>query len=152
MTRINLYFSCLIWVDDLDNKNHIVAGVWFMHCHLEVHTSWGLKMAWIVLNGKLPNQKLLPPPADLPKCWLYDSLLGPFWPKTCLKLLFFFYLFVYFNHFDLMNPRPDPFFGFWHWLINLSEIVFLILVELRKKWRICILTSTFQNVNTKRSL
>ncbi|KAI9195572.1 hypothetical protein LWI28_016225 [Acer negundo] len=43
-------------------------GVWFMHCHLEVHTSWGLKMAWIVLNGKLPNQKLLPPPSDLPKC------------------------------------------------------------------------------------
>ncbi|GAU49270.1 hypothetical protein TSUD_176310 [Trifolium subterraneum] len=43
-------------------------GVWFMHCHLEVHTSWGLKMAWIVLDGKLPNQKLFPPPADLPKC------------------------------------------------------------------------------------
>ncbi|XWS42818.1 hypothetical protein CRYUN_Cryun16bG0046800 [Craigia yunnanensis] len=43
-------------------------GVWFMHCHLEVHTSWGLKMAWIVLDGKLPNQKLQPPPADLPKC------------------------------------------------------------------------------------
>jgi len=44
------------------------AGVWFMHCHLEVHTSWGLKMAWLVLDGKLPNQKLFPPPADLPKC------------------------------------------------------------------------------------
>ncbi|OAY37901.1 laccase-17 [Manihot esculenta] len=43
-------------------------GVWFMHCHLEVHTSWGLKMAWVVLDGKLPNQKLHPPPADLPKC------------------------------------------------------------------------------------
>ncbi|KAH6798418.1 laccase 17 [Perilla frutescens var. frutescens] len=43
-------------------------GVWFMHCHLEVHTSWGLKMAWLVLDGNLPNQKLLPPPSDLPKC------------------------------------------------------------------------------------
>ncbi|KAI3875858.1 hypothetical protein MKX03_023781 [Papaver bracteatum] len=43
-------------------------GVWFMHCHLEIHTSWGLKMAWLVLDGKLPSQKLLPPPADLPKC------------------------------------------------------------------------------------
>ncbi|KAL7599462.1 hypothetical protein Lser_V15G23247 [Lactuca serriola] len=43
-------------------------GVWFMHCHLEVHTGWGLKMAWLVLDGELPNQKLLPPPADLPKC------------------------------------------------------------------------------------
>ncbi|XP_052172012.1 laccase-17-like [Diospyros lotus] len=43
-------------------------GVWFMHCHLEVHTSWGLKMAWVVMDGKLRNQKLPPPPSDLPKC------------------------------------------------------------------------------------
>ncbi|KAK3135379.1 hypothetical protein QOZ80_5BG0418210 [Eleusine coracana subsp. coracana] len=43
-------------------------GVWFMHCHLEVHMSWGLKMAWLVLDGKLPNQKLPPPPSDLPQC------------------------------------------------------------------------------------
>ncbi|KAF8395144.1 hypothetical protein HHK36_019085 [Tetracentron sinense] len=43
-------------------------GVWFMHCHFDVHTSWGLRMAWIVLDGDLPNQKLPPPPSDLPKC------------------------------------------------------------------------------------
>ncbi|KAK8514805.1 hypothetical protein V6N12_057701 [Hibiscus sabdariffa] len=43
-------------------------GVWFMHCHLDVHTSWGLRMAWIVLDGPGPNQKLQPPPSDLPKC------------------------------------------------------------------------------------
>ncbi|KAJ4704648.1 Laccase [Melia azedarach] len=43
-------------------------GVWFMHCHLEVHTSWGLKMAWLVNDGKGPKQKLPPPPSDLPKC------------------------------------------------------------------------------------
>ncbi|KAL2933586.1 Laccase-17 [Bienertia sinuspersici] len=43
-------------------------GVWFMHCLLEVHMSWGLKMAWIVLDGKKKNQKLPPPPSDLPKC------------------------------------------------------------------------------------
>ncbi|KAH6762083.1 laccase 17 [Perilla frutescens var. hirtella] len=43
-------------------------GVWFMHCHLEVHTSWGLKMAWIVMDGSRRNQKLPPPPPDLPKC------------------------------------------------------------------------------------
>ncbi|MCD7457007.1 Beta-galactosidase (Lactase) [Datura stramonium] len=43
-------------------------GVWFMHCHLEVHTSWGLKMAWMVMDGKGPKQKLPRPPADLPKC------------------------------------------------------------------------------------
>ncbi|KAJ4979836.1 hypothetical protein NE237_010616 [Protea cynaroides] len=43
-------------------------GVWFMHCHFEVHISWGLRMAWVVLDGNLPNQKLPPPPSDLPKC------------------------------------------------------------------------------------
>ncbi|XP_047070229.1 laccase-4-like [Lolium rigidum] len=43
-------------------------GVWFMHCHLEVHTTWGLRMAWLVLDGNLPSQKILPPPSDLPKC------------------------------------------------------------------------------------
>ncbi|KAH7553808.1 hypothetical protein JRO89_XS12G0059700 [Xanthoceras sorbifolium] len=43
-------------------------GVWFMHCHLEVHTTWGLKMAFLVNNGKGPNESLLPPPSDLPKC------------------------------------------------------------------------------------
>eukprot|EP00257_Ricinus_communis_P011007 XP_002531561.2 laccase-17 isoform X1 [Ricinus communis] len=43
-------------------------GVWLMHCHFDVHLSWGLRMAWIVLDGKLPNQKLPPPPKDLPKC------------------------------------------------------------------------------------
>ncbi|GAB2288429.1 Laccase-22 [Dionaea muscipula] len=43
-------------------------GVWFMHCHLEVHTTWGLKMAFVVDNGKGPKESLLPPPIDLPKC------------------------------------------------------------------------------------
>uniref|UniRef100_A0A7C9AWL5 Plastocyanin-like domain-containing protein n=1 Tax=Opuntia streptacantha TaxID=393608 RepID=A0A7C9AWL5_OPUST len=43
-------------------------GVWFMHCHLEVHTSWGLKMAWLVMDGQGKKQKLPPPPSDLPKC------------------------------------------------------------------------------------
>ncbi|XP_047176582.1 laccase-17-like [Vigna umbellata] len=43
-------------------------GVWFMHCHLDLHTSWGLRMAWLVLDGAGPNQKLQPPPSDLPKC------------------------------------------------------------------------------------
>ncbi|XP_020236824.1 laccase-4 [Cajanus cajan] len=43
-------------------------GVWFMHCHLEIHTTWGLKMAFVVDNGKGPNESLLPPPSDLPRC------------------------------------------------------------------------------------
>ncbi|KAK6249776.1 hypothetical protein SCA6_003781 [Theobroma cacao] len=43
-------------------------GVWFIHCHLEEHTSWGLAMAFVVENGPLPSQSLLPPPEDLPQC------------------------------------------------------------------------------------
>ncbi|KAJ4979387.1 hypothetical protein NE237_010167 [Protea cynaroides] len=43
-------------------------GVWFLHCHLEVHTTWGLKMAFVVDNGKGPNESLIPPPSDLPTC------------------------------------------------------------------------------------
>ncbi|GAU13402.1 hypothetical protein TSUD_126980 [Trifolium subterraneum] len=46
----------------------VSLGVWFMHCHLEIHTTWGLKMAFVVDNGKGPNESLLPPPSDLPKC------------------------------------------------------------------------------------
>ncbi|XP_038685610.1 laccase-4-like [Tripterygium wilfordii] len=43
-------------------------GVWFFHCHLEVHTTWGLKMPFLVENGEGPNESILPPPKDLPKC------------------------------------------------------------------------------------
>ncbi|KAJ4972163.1 hypothetical protein NE237_005262 [Protea cynaroides] len=43
-------------------------GVWFMHCHLELHTMWGLKMAFVVDNGKSPEESVLPPPSDLPQC------------------------------------------------------------------------------------
>ncbi|KAK6935763.1 Multicopper oxidase, type 1 [Dillenia turbinata] len=45
-----------------------LTGVWFMHCHLELHTIWGLKMAFVVESGKCPDESLLPPPTDLPKC------------------------------------------------------------------------------------
>ncbi|XVE96703.1 hypothetical protein REPUB_Repub02eG0245700 [Reevesia pubescens] len=43
-------------------------GVWFMHCHLELHTMWVLKMAFVVENGKSPEDSIIPPPKDLPPC------------------------------------------------------------------------------------
>nr|CAD1834262.1 unnamed protein product [Ananas comosus var. bracteatus] len=43
-------------------------GVWFMHCHLEVHTTWGLKMAFVVEDGNGPEESILPPPKNLPPC------------------------------------------------------------------------------------
>lgn len=62
-------FSLFIrYIVEIDLDDDMATGVWFMHCHIEAHTSWGLRMAWVVMDGKLPNQKLLPPPSDLPKC------------------------------------------------------------------------------------
>ncbi|XVF33137.1 hypothetical protein REPUB_Repub17cG0142300 [Reevesia pubescens] len=43
-------------------------GVWFMHCHLDIHQSWGLGAVLIVENGKGELETLPHPPADLPRC------------------------------------------------------------------------------------
>ncbi|GAB4862067.1 hypothetical protein Ancab_037321 [Ancistrocladus abbreviatus] len=43
-------------------------GVWFLHCHLDRHMTWGMDMAFITLNGKTSDAKLLPPPPDMPRC------------------------------------------------------------------------------------
>ncbi|KAG6415026.1 hypothetical protein SASPL_122427 [Salvia splendens] len=43
-------------------------GVWFMHCHLELHTGWGLKMAFVVEDGPDKDHAVRPPPKDLPQC------------------------------------------------------------------------------------
>ncbi|KAL9317728.1 hypothetical protein ACSQ67_014245 [Phaseolus vulgaris] len=43
-------------------------GVWFMHCHLERHQSWGMQTVFIVKNGNSSKQILPPPPPDMPPC------------------------------------------------------------------------------------
>ncbi|KAK6135768.1 hypothetical protein DH2020_030463 [Rehmannia glutinosa] len=43
-------------------------GVWLLHCHLDVHITWGLAMAFLVENGVSELQTLEAPPADLPVC------------------------------------------------------------------------------------
>ncbi|RZC01523.1 Laccase-6 isoform D [Glycine soja] len=43
-------------------------GVWYMHCHLDIHKSWGLGMVFIVNNGKGELESLPHPPPDLPQC------------------------------------------------------------------------------------
>nr|XP_043624613.1 laccase-6 [Erigeron canadensis] len=43
-------------------------GVWFMHCHLEIHLTWGLAVTLIVKNGQGPMEILPHPPADMPRC------------------------------------------------------------------------------------
>ncbi|KAF3619459.1 putative leucine-rich repeat receptor-like protein kinase IMK3-like [Capsicum annuum] len=43
-------------------------GVWLMHCHLDVHITWGLAMAFLVENGISELESLEAPPEDLPVC------------------------------------------------------------------------------------
>ncbi|KAK3001773.1 hypothetical protein RJ639_020857, partial [Escallonia herrerae] len=43
-------------------------GVWFMHCHLERHLTWGMDTVFIVKNGECPDESILPPPPDMPEC------------------------------------------------------------------------------------
>ncbi|XP_078179370.1 putative laccase-9 [Carex rostrata] len=43
-------------------------GVWFMHCHFERHTVWGMDMVFITKNGNSTNAKMLPRPHDMPRC------------------------------------------------------------------------------------
>ncbi|KAK0592240.1 hypothetical protein LWI29_015636 [Acer saccharum] len=43
-------------------------GVWLMHCHLDVHITWGLAMAFLVEDGVGELQSLQAPPLDLPQC------------------------------------------------------------------------------------
>jgi len=44
------------------------VGVWIMHCHLDVHITWGLAMAFLVEDGVGELEMLEAPPADLPVC------------------------------------------------------------------------------------
>ncbi|GAB4833916.1 hypothetical protein Ancab_032163 [Ancistrocladus abbreviatus] len=43
-------------------------GVWLLHCHLDLHLSWGLSTALVVDNGGTPSSTLPPPPSDFPTC------------------------------------------------------------------------------------
>ncbi|XP_050269245.1 laccase-14-like isoform X2 [Quercus robur] len=43
-------------------------GVWYMHCHLERHATWGMDTVIIVKNGTTSATSIRPPPANLPTC------------------------------------------------------------------------------------
>jgi laccase len=43
-------------------------GVWFMHCHFERHTIWGMDMVFVTKNGHGTGEKMLPRPHDMPHC------------------------------------------------------------------------------------
>ncbi|BFG40987.1 hypothetical protein CerSpe_272610 [Prunus speciosa] len=43
-------------------------GVWFMHCHLERHSRWGMDTVLIVRNGNTSESTIRGPPAYMPPC------------------------------------------------------------------------------------
>ncbi|XP_071694278.1 laccase-15-like [Rutidosis leptorrhynchoides] len=43
-------------------------GVWFLHCHLERHLTWGMDTTFIVKEGTRPQDRILPPPRHRPRC------------------------------------------------------------------------------------
>ncbi|CAJ1953267.1 unnamed protein product [Sphenostylis stenocarpa] len=43
-------------------------GVWYMHCHLERHTSWGMDTVLIVRDGGTTETSMVPPPEYMPPC------------------------------------------------------------------------------------
>ncbi|KAL8215597.1 hypothetical protein R6Q57_022434 [Mikania cordata] len=43
-------------------------GVWFLHCHFERHLTWGMDTVFIVKDGKKIEERMLPPPQNMPKC------------------------------------------------------------------------------------
>ncbi|KAI4306892.1 hypothetical protein L6164_030132 [Bauhinia variegata] len=43
-------------------------GAWIMHCHLDVHITWGLATIFVVENGVEKLQAMEAPPLDLPVC------------------------------------------------------------------------------------
>ncbi|KAE8100334.1 hypothetical protein FH972_018241 [Carpinus fangiana] len=54
-------------------------GVWFWHCHMERHLTWGMDAAFVVKNGDTSKTSIRQPPAYLPPCrvpfrsWLQNS-------------------------------------------------------------------------------
>ncbi|XP_072990289.1 laccase-15-like [Typha latifolia] len=43
-------------------------GVWYLHCHLERHLTWGMTTAFIVKNGISPSERMLSRPSYMPPC------------------------------------------------------------------------------------
>ncbi|PSR84884.1 Laccase-14 like [Actinidia chinensis var. chinensis] len=43
-------------------------GVWYMHCHLERHATWGMATVLVVKDGDSDESKMLSPPHYMPPC------------------------------------------------------------------------------------
>jgi laccase len=51
-----------------------ISGVWFWHCHLDRHLTFGMSTVMIVKDGGTPETSMRPPPPNMPSCKLpYNS-------------------------------------------------------------------------------
>ncbi|KAL6184687.1 hypothetical protein ACLB2K_046087 [Fragaria x ananassa] len=44
------------------------SGVWFWHCYMDRHLTWGMEAAFIVKNGDTNETSIRKPPTDMPLC------------------------------------------------------------------------------------
>ena len=56
-----------------------LAGVWFWHCHIDRHMTWGMSAVFIIKNGDTAETSIREPPPYLPPCkvplrsWLQNN-------------------------------------------------------------------------------
>uniref|UniRef100_M8AZY6 Laccase n=1 Tax=Aegilops tauschii TaxID=37682 RepID=M8AZY6_AEGTA len=53
-------------------------GVWFMHCHFDRHTVWGMSTMFIVKEGNTPESRMRPRPSNMPKCHMSGDDIGQY--------------------------------------------------------------------------
>ncbi|XP_030544157.2 laccase-14-like [Rhodamnia argentea] len=64
-------------------------GVWFWHCHLDRHLSWGMSTVMIVKNGGTPETSIRSPPPNMPACEAsFATYLEPLDDQTDQNRLF----------------------------------------------------------------
>lgn len=65
---ITLSFSIFGDYEVLFSVNYFETGVWFLHCHLERHFTWGMDTVFIVKDGNQTEERMLPPPRHMSRC------------------------------------------------------------------------------------
>ncbi|KAK8527547.1 hypothetical protein V6N12_054753 [Hibiscus sabdariffa] len=63
------WLPCILGLCSLcmaDVHHYDFFGVWFMHCHFERHSSWGMDTVFIAKNGATAETSIRRPPAGMP--------------------------------------------------------------------------------------
>jgi laccase len=63
-----LFFKRVTWKCLVTLWLLCLIGVWFMHCHFERHSEWGMDTVFIVKDGKALQSKMMRRPPGMPRC------------------------------------------------------------------------------------